>query len=249
MKNLKLEYKDSTDKDVVLYLKRPNAKDFRNAKIYGNKVAVELIKSKTPEGDAGFIMRSQVKDYLVASGIWTDEQEKELRDLTKQVIELENKLVGGGISKMEGRKLALELAAARDKQILLMYKTTEFDEMTVEHHVENAENDYLFSACLLNEEGERVFNNVDECVERFNDELYYREAKDELRKLIYGDVTMENLYDNRVEFKFLKNFNYVNSKYELQLPDGTPCDKEGNPLVQMEADLGKTELDFTKFTD
>ncbi len=249
--NLKLEYKDSNNKDVLVYLKKPNAKDFRNAKIYGNKVAVELIKSKTTEGEAGFLMRSQVKDYLVASGIWTSEHEKTLKDLTKKTVELENKLVKGGMPKTEGRKIALELAAARDEQILLMYKTTEFDEMTVEYHVENAENDYLFSTCLINENGDNVFQNVDECVERFNEESYYREAKEELRKLIYGDVTMESLYDGRVEFKFLKNFKFVNDKYELQTPEGLPCDREGKVIENdpSEVNTNDRELNFDSFSE
>lgn len=247
MNNKKLEFKNSKGEDVVVYVKKPNAKDWRDAKTYSVKVAAEFFKTKTSSGDAAFLVRANMKKHLEDAGLWSSEDEDELRTLNKKAKELEDKLSAGGMKKSLGRQIAIELAELRDKQIQLMLKLQEFDNLTVEYHTENAELDYLCSCCILSEEGDKLFEDADDFVERLNDEEYYMLAKEELKKVIFGDVSIQDVLKERPEYKFLFHFKYLNQDFELVNEEGKKVDKEGNIIDQ--TPTVSAEIDFSKFDD
>jgi hypothetical protein len=248
MTNKKLEFKNLKGEDVTVFVRRPNAKDWRDASTYSVKIAADFFKAKTTTGESAFLVRAKMKEHLENAGQWSKQDELELIDLGKRANILEAKLTAGGIKKAEGREIAIELADIRDKQILQLLKLQEFDHLTIEHHEENAKIEYLCSCCILDETGERLFKSPDDFVERLNDEDYFAKARDELKKLIFGDTKIDDILKERPEYKFLFHFGMINNDFELVDSDGRRVDKAGNLIEQKDAAEVK-ELNFESFTD
>lgn len=255
-KNVKVIGKDSVGKDVTCFVRKPNSKDFREAKLYSNADVAKVINS------GSFLLRSQVKDKLRENGLWGDVQEKKLLELAGKIRESEGKLTKGGLKKSEGRAIALEIADYRDEQMNLLYKLNALDDTTVEAMSENNEFDYLVSVCSLDEKGERLFKSVDDYKENGGEEPYFFSLAGELQNLVYGMRKSEDIMMERTEYKFLKQFGFINDKMQLVDKDnnlvnrdGKKVDAEGyminenNERVDVDGNKIELEVKFGEFSD
>ncbi len=222
MSNVKFVGKDKDKNEVTCYVRRPNAKDFKEAKLYSNSGVAKAIKG------GNFITRSQTKDHIMKAGIWTEEQEKKLVEITNKITERTDKLKKGGIKKSEAKTICFELIDLREEQLVVLSRVNELDKFTIEAQAENDEFDYLLSACLLNEEGERVFESVDDYKEKATDEPYYFTAGEELQKIIYGFGRMDDILKSRPEYQFLMEQKIIDDKLRYIDKEGNLIDKFGN---------------------
>ena len=230
MSNVKFVGKDKDDKDVTCYVRRPNAKDFKEAKLYSNSGVAKAIKS------GNFITRSQTKDHIIKAGIWTNEQEVKLVEITNTITENLNKLKLGGIKKSAAKAICLELIGLRDEQMLILSRVNELDKFTIEAQAENDEFDYLVSACLLSEEGDRVFESVDQYKENATEQPYYFSAGEELQKIIYGYGKVDEILKARPEYQFLIKEKIVDDTLRYIDKDGNLVARYGN-VVDENGDL------------
>lgn len=219
-----------TEDDVTVLVKTPTPKDHDSAKFYVNKVVSEILQTKTENGKPGFILRNKVKDYLTEAGIWGEEDEKAVLEIAKEINEAEEKLKKGGIKKSEGKQIALDIINLRERQLRILTKINELDNFTLESQAEAAEFDYLFSSCLLKEDGTKVFANVEEYKKAENYPKAYLKAAEEFRKILYGISNYTDILKDRIEYKFLVSMKFMNDDLDYIDKDGNKVDKFGRRI-------------------
>ena len=245
MSNVKVLGKNTKGEDVTCFVRRPNSKDFKEAKLYANAGVAKSIKS------GSFLTRSQTTQTLKDQGIWGETQEKELNELSDRVDALVQclhtglNLDGTRMKKTEGKVMSIEVIDLRNKQLQLLSKVNELDNFTIEAQAENDEFDYLFSVCLLDEEGNKVFDSVDDYKEKASDEPYYFTAASELQGIIYGFRKPEDIMKERIEYKFLTQYKFINDKLQLIDADGNLVDRSGKPLPKDDPDVNNKVEDLT----
>ena len=226
MSSVEVKGKNSKDEEVTCYIRRPNSKDSKEAKLYSNTNVAKSIKSGT------FLTRGQAREQLKTQGIWGEAQESQLKELTSKINDLCQIIETGKkndkqLKKSEGREIALEIIGLRNEQLDLLTRVNELDEYTIEAQTENDEFDYLISICLLDEESNRVFNSVDEYKEKAADEPYYFTAAQELQNIIYRFRKAEDIAKDRIEYKFLSQCKFINDKLQFVDKDGNLTDRDG----------------------
>lgn len=240
--NIKFEGKNTKGEDVTFFIKRPTSKDFRDAKLYANTNAARVIKS----GD--FVTRSMTREMVTKAGLWTDEDDKRLTEISQKINTNLEKLKQGGIKKSEGRQIAIETDDLRTQQMRLLSKINELDKFTIEAQTENDEFDYLFFSCFLNESGERVFSSVDEYKEKATDEPYIYPANEQLQEIVYGFGKAVDIVKNRPEYKFLVQHKFVDENLQFIDKDGNHIDRLGNLLPKDDDLVNNTNEEENKVT-
>lgn len=224
MSSEKFVTKNKDDQDVTFFIKKPTSKDYTDAKVYSNALAVTLLNQKTNDGKSAFLFKSQVGDYLKEQGLWSDSKEKRLESLGNDVRSLYRKLARGGIRKSEGKDIALKIVKLKREQIELISDSRQLDQYTMESQIENANLNYLVSVCLLDEEGEKVFESVDDFQEN-NDKIEILNAVQKFGSVLYGiDEYSEK---DEPEWKFLIKYGFANDKLQLINKEGKLIDENG----------------------
>jgi len=243
------------DKKTV-FVKKPSAHQLQEAQLASNTAFRKAL-------DSGALTREKIDDYMREQGMWDDTKQKNLEGLSLTIINGERQLARGGrtadgeqFGKKQAKQLALEMRDARSEQMLLLGKQRELDRYTVQGQADNARFNFLVSVCTLDEEGNIVFDNMDDYLTK-SDEPYALEAASELGNIMYG---LDRDYEkNRVENKFLVEYGfarekdahlvnekgqlidsfgrrvnedgrYINDDNEFINANGERVDKDGNPV-------------------
>lgn len=244
------------DEEKEVIVNKPSSRIEAEASAYANKVFTKLMNEKNDDGSPAYMLRVNMDQCLIERGIWTDSIASRLMEVTKNIQDLEDKIYKGGMSKKEGREIALKLKTARLEQIRILSARNQYDENTVEGKVDNAKFDYLVTKCVLFSDGSPIFNSVDE----------YRYDEDIAGQLFeaIGDLgSMVSRYDPNFEKKlpenkFLLKYGFVNDdlRYinedgklvdiegKLVDQDGNYIDEEGNP-IEVDNPLDKEIGEFT----
>lgn len=253
--------KDGAEK--VFFIRKPTSKDYTDAKVHSNALAVTLLNQKTQDDKPAFLFKSQVSNYLREQGLWNDSKESKLKSLGEEVRRLYRQLARGGIKKSEGKDIALKIVKLKKEQLDLISDSRQLDQFTMESQIENANLDYLVSVCILDETGEKVFNSVDDYKEN-NDKVEIYAAVQKFASILYNiDDYSEK---NEPEWKFLIKYGFANEKLQLineknQLvdEDGRLINEDGrfinenNQFVDSEGNIvdeeGNPIEEFTEFLD
>jgi hypothetical protein len=209
--------KDSADKEKVVFVKKPNAKELADAQVASASVATKAINS-------GATTRLKMQDYLKEQGLWSDEQDKELEDIQKRISENVRKLAMGGIKLSTAKSIAINIRKDRLKQAELLSRRSELDQYTVESQADNARFDYLASVCIVDEEGKRLFSSLDEYKNK-STEPYVFDAASALFELISD--TDKDWEKKLPENKFLLEHNFVNEELRFINKDKKLVDQDG----------------------
>lgn len=223
---MKVESKDRDGNDLVCYVRKPTSKDNHDAKLYSNGVASSILLRKDENNKPNFITRGQVRQILKDSGRLSENDEKEILDLSKKIKEQEDKLIAGGIKKTLGREIAINLRNDRNRLFLALLNINELDEHTLESEVENANFDFLVSACSSREDGTKLFESVTDYLVKADDEPYAYDVAQALKVLLYG--TTEDMIKNNIENKFLLKYKYIDEKMRLINKEGKLIDEDNN---------------------
>lgn len=229
---LKVESVDSDGKAVSLVVKKPTQKHLNQAQLY-------CAKQFKLACEQGLCFRTKLEDYLIQQGKWSEETKVRLaeleKDLTSMTLSLKTKKdADGNVLKLsEGRKMAISMAQKRAEWVILRTKLKENDVFTVEGHVDNAKFDYLVSLCTFNDAGDRVFNTVDDYLDK-SEEPYAYSAAEALSRLLYqqDDDWLKKLPEN----EFLINYKFVNQDLRYINKDGKLVNAGGH-LVNQDGEL------------
>jgi len=209
---------DGNGKSINIVVKNPNRIQLDEAQKVSSKVFKEAIR-------AGALVRSKLEEHMVEQGLWSEEKDKEAKDLYQKIYDGERQLARGGVTKdgkkfvlKDAKELAMNMRVWRMEQIILLASRRSLDEYTVEGQAENAKFDFLVSECTFDEKGERVFASYEDY--RVNQEKpHANAAASELSSLMYAiDPDYEN---NKAENKFLV-------KYKFAREDGRLVNKGGD---------------------
>ena len=91
----------------------------------------------------------------------------------------------------------------------------------------------------------RVKQSVDDYKEKAADEPYYFQAATELQGIIYGFRKPEDIMKERIEYKFLSQYKFINDKLQLVDAEGNLVDRSGKPLPKDEPDVNNKVEDLS----
>lgn len=200
---------DNDGKPVKLAVRRPNQQEENAAQLHYNKTFRLAV-------DNDVMLRAETEDVIRKRKLWGDKEEAEFKTITDKLLAMERKLVKGGDSVENGRKLALEMMKSRIALQALLLKRTALDSHTAEAMAENARFDYLVSACTVyNTNNEKYFVDLDDYINKKASTVAIKAANN-LFDLLYKDNYSEVESKSKLpEYKWLKKYNFVDDKYRL----------------------------------
>jgi hypothetical protein len=217
----KKEKRDFEVDGVKYSVIRPNIQILTGA----NKIRRETFNQ---ELEAGSLLRDQLEEELRKRELWSDEREANYQRLRVEIVDREYKLAAGGIKLSEAKQLALEMKQKREEMVELLSSRTDLDSNTCEGRADAMRFNYLFANCLVySDSGEKYFKNG------LNDYLLNQEDLVGLvgaSEFFYLISETDQVDDKLPENKFLKQFNFVNEKYQLVDKEGRLVDQEGKHI-------------------
>lgn len=204
----------------VYTIVRPGAREQSQATIVQSKSFANAVASGAPA-------KSQLRKLMESNGDWSDKHDDELKDIKDKLFNAEKQLAKGaksGLNKAGAKKLALDMRGWRNRLLELTLLETQYDSLSAESIADNAKFDYLVSVSVFDEEGNKIFKDVDDYVQKSEEEFAVQSAK-ALGELLYG--SMVDFGKEFPENLFLKKYNFVNDKGSLVNSDGHLVDTEG----------------------
>ena len=221
----KVTHEDGSQEQKKFYIKSPTQEGIKGAEKYRVKTWNQCLLD-------GILTKAQLKDILKTRKIWDDEKEQKEKDLGKQIFELEKQLfLGNGekkkLSIAEGKKTVLEMRKLRNELREHISDRISLEENTVEALADNARFDFLVAECVFNEDGTRVYKDIEDYNSRSSDEVSMLGAATLAQILYqYDDKFEESLPEN----VWLKKLGLVNDKLELVDDQGNLVDQEGRKI-------------------
>lgn len=210
-----------TDKVKVegtdVWVKKPGNKEFRDSRIAYNQEFRHAL-------DKGAMLKAKLAEYVREQGIWNDAKDKKYNQLVEKIRELELAIKKGGIALSKAKEAAIELHKTRLEFRALIAEKQAHEANTAESMAENAQFNYLVSACVVRENGARVWDSVEKYDEQAS-EPWAVQAASELAKMLYG---IDPDYDkNLIENQFLVKYKFANKDLRLVNKDGHLVDEDG----------------------
>lgn len=229
----------------------PSTRVEAEANMHASRVFGKLVKEHS-KGNSSLLLRSQLDQFLRDSNIYTSEDLDAISQLTKKIEECEKALQAGG-KKSEGRKKAVELRRARYTLFAMLAKKFEYDKNTIEYYSETAKANYIMSKCLLDEDGQPIFNGPEDY--EFDETGLKNSLAEPIRRLTSLIGSYDPEFEAKLpENKFFKKFNMCNDKFDLinedghlVNEDGDLVDENGNKIT--EEDNKPKEFQLGEFSD
>ena len=242
MSKVTITDKNSVGEDVTVYVKKPNVQQLSESKLIKNRSFADGLKK-------GSVLRASVRSKMKEQGVWNDDLQKELDVVTFKLLEGEAQLKRGGRTKTgdkftrtQARKLAIEMMDLRSRFLELRSLMSTYDQFTVEAVAEADEFDYLCSVCIMDEDGESNFKDMEDFKEK-SEEPYVVKAVTELAKLVYEYD--DDWFKKLPEMDFLIKYGFMNNDLQFIL-NGELVDKDGKRIDEFGRYLveGRTTNEF-----
>lgn len=213
MSKLKISFKVKVnEQELSLAAIKPNYKIEQSGKKIHNRVFKEAL-------EAGAMLRAKVDTHTREQNLWDDNKAEQVKNLSMAILAGEKKLAAGNMPLTDAKEIALIMRVKRDTLQNLLSIRSLIDQKTAEAQAEDAEFDYLVSACTVhNETGAPYFSGYEDYLEKKSEDYAFTCAS-KFALLHHG--LAENFYMKLPENKFLKKYNFVNE-------DGRLVDKDGN---------------------
>lgn len=222
-----IKTKDKNGNNIELEVLRPGHKIMQEANMAYNLKVSSLLRQANNGGER-LLLRSEVEDHLIKSGVWSNKDAKDMESLGMRLRALELVIKQGGIKLSEARKLAVEMSQIRSKMMILYNKKQQLDSVTVESVAEQYKFGILMVKCVLSaKDGRPYFMGYDDYLEKSGD-LAAIETAQCLSKMLYGLDDGINL--NFFENQWLKEHNFIDDKGRLISKDGYFVDKDGKRI-------------------
>lgn len=185
-----------------------------------------------------YLFRDELWDAMREQGLWSEEKEQTYGKIAERLNENIDKLNKGGITKKEGKDLAIQVKIDRMLLQQLLSDRNEMDAVTVEGTADNARFDYLVSVCIVyNKDGQPYFTGLEDYISKSSESSSIKAANVLAALVNDADVDYQG---SLPENKFLKRFGYVNDEYRLVNKDGHLIDTLGR-LIDSSGELVNDE--------
>jgi hypothetical protein len=216
--------KEFKAEDKSYYVASPTQESISAANRYRAKIFNQCLVD-------GILTKQELHKVLVKRGIWSDAKEAEEQKIGIELSKLEKELfLGSGNKKakiVDGKKIALEMRELRLKLRDHIADKIAMEENTSEALADNARFDYLVSECVFNEDGTRVYKDIDDYNQRSADTVAFLGAANLAQMLYQYDTKFEEGLPENV---WLKQFGLVNEKLELVDDNGQLVDEDGRKI-------------------
>jgi len=209
---------------IKIYVSSPTAKTVQRADRYRAKVWTECIED-------GIKTKDELAMIMEKRGVWTKEHRKKEEDITARLIQCEKDLyLGDGKKKVplsDGKDIAVEMRVLRNDLRQLYIDKTSMEQNSAEALADNARFDYVVACSTFYENGQNVYNGIDDYNSKSSDELAFT-AAGALAEMMYNydPKTEESLPENQ----WLKTFDLVNDNLSLVNEDKKLVDLQGRPI-------------------
>ena len=180
----------------------------------------------------GIMTKQELKEFMNKRGIWSEEKDKSEENLSNEIAELERKLAfgsgkGGRIKASAGKAIAIEIREKRIELRDLISERLSLEGNTAEALSENAKFDLLVASCTYNENGEKVYNSLEDYDQNSDDEIAFAAASAMAQMLYSLDKNFElSLPENQ----FLKKHHFTNDDGSLVNDKGELIDLDGRRI-------------------
>jgi len=232
---------DEEGNDIELAVVRPTQDVINDADLIYN---VEVSKAVRK----GSMTRQEAVSLIEERGLWTEQDEKKATKLRKKVRDLEVKLLDKKTGKKQGRKIADDLANARNEVSVLIGKRDGILNITAESYASAIRDQYFVAMCTVTaEDQESYFDDYEDYLQRSNEVAALR-AYQEMLYMI-NDLDPEFL-KNQTENKYLIDNGFMDSDGYLINKDGKRVDSKGrriNDRFEYVLDLDGEEIKCDEF--
>jgi hypothetical protein len=211
---------------VKIVVKRPSTTIMSQAQRVGAKAWTDCVRE-------GIMTKKELEKFMKEQDIWDESKDKEQKDIIQTISNLEKQLYVGGSSKSgklkasEGKDIAVQMRIQRNKLRDLIADKISLEQNTAESISDNSRFDFLVSSCTYYENGNKVYNNLEEYKERADSEISFAAAT-ALASMLYS---VDKDFEAKLpENKFLKMFNFVNDDLSLVNDKGQLVDVDGRPI-------------------
>lgn len=210
---------------VKIVVKKPNNVTISQAQRVGAKAWTDCVRD-------GIMTKKELEKFMKEQGIWDDGKDKEQKALVEEISSLEKKLYIGSqghvkLKTSEGKEIAIQMRIKRAELRDLISERMSLEQNTAESISDNARFDFLVANCTFYENGQKVYNSMDDYRSRADGEPAFTAATTLAAMLYSVDKDFEaKLPEN----KFLKQFNYVNDDLSLVNNDGETVDLDGRRI-------------------
>ena len=209
---ISVNVKDDDDKilEVVnIYVQKPTNSVLSGADKHKAKVWNQCLSE-------GILTKIELSKLMRKRGLWDEARDEEQSEIVQQITDLEKDLyLGSGDKKRtlsEGKDIAIEIRRARLRLRELISERINLEENTAESIADNARFDFIVSSCTFHENGERVYDSIEDYNNRSSDDIA-AEAASKLANILYNlDRDFEK---NLPENKWLDNFGLVDESLHI----------------------------------
>ena len=213
------------EKTVKIVVKRPQSAVMSQAQRVSAKAWTDCVRD-------GIMTKKELSKFMKEQGIWDKGKDVEQDKISADIIALEKKLYVGDsknakVKASEAKNIAIEMRKKRNELRELIADKMALEQNTAEAISDNARFEFLVASCAFYENGNKVYNSIDEYTEQSDSEIAFAAAT-ALAQMMYSiDKDFEaNLPEN----KFLKQYHFVNDDLSLVNEKGETVDLEGRRI-------------------
>ncbi len=238
--------------ELKLSVERPSQAVLREANLHYKVMVARLLK-EAAEGDDGLLLRSQLDEYLIKLGVWTEAHQREFVTKQLEIRALELVLRKGGIKYSEGRAVALKMRQLRGQMTEMFSRKSEFDNTTIEATAEQHKFHFLMSMCVVfADTGKPYFKGIGDYLSKETEQASSDCARC-MAAMVFGFD--EDIEEKLQENVFLKEYGakdnsgrnidennrYVDDEGNFVDFDGNRIDEKGDFIVEQEPFLDDDE--------
>jgi hypothetical protein len=175
--------------------------------------------------------KKELEKFMKEQDIWNNDKDVEQKKITEEIGRLEKELYvsgkNGKLRASEGKNIAIDMRRKRIELRELIAERMSLEQNTAESLSDNARFDFLVANCTFHENGNKVYNNLDEYTANSDSEIAFAAAT-ALAQMMYS---VDKDFESKLpENKFLKMFNFVNDDLALVNDKGERVDTEGRRI-------------------
>ena len=217
--------KGDKEETVKVLVKRPNSSMISQAQRIAAKAWTDCVRD-------GIMTKKELEKFMKQQGIWDEGKDEVQKKVVQEISDLERKLyVSGNAGKKlkasEGKDIAIQMRIKRNELRDLISERMSLEQNTAESLSDNVRFDYLVANCAFYENGQKVYNDLEDYKNKSDDQMAFSVAS-ALAGMMYS---VDKDFEAKLpENKFLKMFHFVNDDLSLVNSEGDTVDTDGKRI-------------------